>query len=137
MTLLDAQPAKPKRRIFKYIPIWLFILIIAVAAGVITYELWDYPEERAVSRFTTTLEEGHYHRAYELWKPAASYSFSDFMHDWGPEGDYGKIRTFQIVQVKSEGSSTVEVMVRVNQEEPPLGILVDRNSKGLAYALSE
>jgi hypothetical protein len=137
MTLLDAKPQTPARRVFKYIPIWLFVLIILVVAGVVTYELWDYPEERAISTFFTTLEKGNYQRAYQLWKPAPSYRFSDFMHDWGPEGDYGKIRAFQLVRVKSEGSSTVEIWVRVNYEEPPLGILVDRKSKGLAYALSD
>jgi hypothetical protein len=136
MTLLDAKPAKPSRRVFKYIPLWLFILILAIVAGLVTYKFWDYPEQRAVSRFMTTLEKGDYRRAYELWKPAPSYKFSDFMHDWGPQGDYGKIRAFQIVQVKSEGSSTVEIKVRINFQEPPLGILVDRRSKGLAYALS-
>lgn len=137
MTLLDAKPEKPARRVFRYLPLWLFILIILAVAGIISYEFWDYPETRAVSRFFTTLEKGDYRRAYELWKPAPSYSFSDFMHDWGPEGDYGKVRAFLIVRAKSEGSSTVEVWVRVNYEEPPLGILVDRRSKGLAYALSE
>jgi hypothetical protein len=137
MTLLDAKPARPARRVFKYFPIWLFTLIILVIGAVITYELWDYPEERAVSRFFVTLEKGDYKRAYELWKPAPSYSFNDFMHDWGPEGDYGKIRAFQFVRVQSEGSSTVEIWVRINYEEPPLGILVDRRSKGLAYALSD
>lgn len=136
MTLLDAKPARPPRRVFKYIPLWLFILILVIAAGIVTYELWDYPEEHAVSRFMTMLEKGNYQGAYQLWKPASSYKFSDFMHDWGPEGDYGKIRAYQIVRVKSQGSSTVEVWVRVNYEEPPLGILVDRRSKGLAYALT-
>jgi hypothetical protein len=136
MTLLDAQPERPPRRVFKYIPLWLFILIIAVVAGLVAYKLWDYPEERAVSRFMTTLEKGDYGRAYQLWKPAPSYKLSDFMHDWGPQGDYGKVRSFQIVRARSEGTSTVEVFVRINYEEPPLGILVDRKSKGLAYALS-
>lgn len=136
MTLLDARPVKPKRGFFKYVPLWLLILIIIVVTGLVTYKLWDYPEEHAVTRFMVTLEKGDYHGAYRLWQPAASYHFSDFMHDWGPEGDYGKIRSFQIVQVKSEGSSTVKVLVRINHEEPPLGILVDRKSKGLAYALS-
>jgi hypothetical protein len=137
MTLLDSQPVKPKRRVFKYIPNWLSVLIIVAIIGLITYKFWDYPEERAASRFMTTLEKGDFHGAYDLWKPAASYSFGDFMHDWGPQGDYGKIRTFQIVQVKSEGLSTVEVMIRINEQEPPLVILIDRKSKGLAYALSE
>lgn len=135
MTLLDARPAKRRTGIFKYIPLPVLIIIIIVVAGFVTYSFWNYPEERAVSRFLTTLEKGQFKKAYELWQPAASYQFSDFMHDWGPEGDYGKIRSFQIIHSKSEGTHTVLVMVQINHEEPLLGIMVDRKSKGLSYSL--
>src|SRR5579884_3545909 len=67
MTLMDAKPLKPKRGIFKYIPLPLFIIILAAIAGFVTYSLWNYPEERAVSRFLTTLEKGDYRKAYQLW----------------------------------------------------------------------
>jgi hypothetical protein len=136
MTLLDAKPAKPKTGIFKYIPLWLLILIIVVVASLVTYSLWNYPEEHAVTRFMTTLETGNYPKAYKIWKPAPSYQFSDFMHDWGPEGDYGRVRSFQIVGAKAFGSSTVKVWIRVNHEEPPLALLVDRSSKSIGYALN-
>ncbi|MGH9352907.1 MAG: hypothetical protein ACRD2G_12220 [Terriglobia bacterium] len=82
----------------------------------------------------TTLEQGNYQKAYKLWQPAPSYQFSDFMHDWGPQGDYGKIRSFDILDAKSKGSSTVLVYVTINNEQPPLGILVNRHTKGLAYS---
>lgn len=134
MTLMDAKPPKPKKGIRKYIPLPLFIILIAAIIGVVTYSLWNYPEERAVSRFLTTLEKGDFQKAYKLWQPAPSYQFSDFMHDWGSEGDYGKIRSFEILSAKSKGSTTVLVFVTINHEEPPLGILVDRKSKGLAYS---
>jgi hypothetical protein len=136
MTLLDAKTPKPKTGIFKYIPLWLLIVIIAIIAGTLIYSFRNYPEEHAVTRFLTTLENGKYPQAYKLWQPASSYAFNDFMQDWGPEGDYGKITSFKIVQVKSEGSETVEVWVRINHREPPLGLLVDRGTKGLAYAFS-
>ncbi len=134
MTLLDAKPPKPKNGIGKYIPLPLLIIIIAAIVGLVTYSLWNYPEQRAVSRFLTTLERSDYQKAYKLWQPAPSYQFSDFMHDWGPEGDYGRIRTFEILSAKSKGATTVLVYVSINREEPPLGILVDRKSKGLAYS---
>ncbi|HEX5481310.1 MAG TPA: hypothetical protein VFZ08_01635 [Terriglobia bacterium] len=135
MTLLDAKAPKPKRGLFKYIPLPLFILILAAVAGFVTWSLWNYPEKRAVSTFLTTLEKGDYKKAYQLWQPAPSYAFSDFMHDWGPQGDYGKVRSFEIVSAKSQGSHTVEVKVRVNDEDPPLGLLVDRKTKGLSYSV--
>lgn len=133
MTLLDAKPPKRKRGIFKYIPLPVVILIIVVVAGLVTYSLWNYPEERAVSRFLTTLEEGNFKRAYELWKPAPTYHYNDFLHDWGAEGDYGKIHGFEIIHSKAEGSDTVLVMVEINHRQPLLGLLVDRKSKGLSY----
>lgn len=133
MTLLDAKPPKRKRGLFKYIPLPVVILIIVAVAGLVAYSFWNYPEERAVSRFLTTLEQGNFKQAYELWKPAPSYHYNDFLHDWGPEGDYGKIRSFQIIHSKAEGSDTVLVMVQINHRQPLLGLLVDRKSKGLSY----
>jgi len=135
LTLMDAKTPKPKRGILKYIPLPVLILILAAVASFITYSLWDYPEEHAITQFLTTIEKGDYHKAYELWQPAPSYHFADFMHDWGPEGDYGKIRTFQIIEAASKGRHTVLVMVRINDEDPPLSLLVDRKTKGLSYSI--
>ena len=132
MTLLDAQVAKPRSRFRKLLP-WL--IVIAVVLGTfLTWRLWDYPEERAVSRFLTTLEQGNYLQAYKLWQAASSYSFGDFLGDWGAEGDYGKIREFQVLHSKSMGSTTVVVTVRINNIDPPIDLLVDRKTKGLAYS---
>lgn len=135
LKLMDAKPPKPKRGILKYIPLPLLILILAAIAAFVTYNLWDYREEHAVKTFLTTLEKGDYHKAYQLWQPAPSYHFSDFMGDWGPEGDYGKIRTFKIVSSTSKGPDTVLIVVRINDEDPPLSLLVDRKTKGLSYSI--
>ncbi|MGH9357216.1 MAG: hypothetical protein ACRD10_13900 [Terriglobia bacterium] len=135
LKLMDAKPPKPKRGILKYIPLPLLILIIVAIAAFITYSLWDYREQNAVTTFLTTLEKGDYRKAYQLWQPAPSYHFSDFMHDWGPEGDYGKIRTFKILSDTSKGSDTVMVTMRINDEDPPLSLLVDRKTKGLSYSI--
>ncbi|MGH9451442.1 MAG: hypothetical protein ACRD11_13035 [Terriglobia bacterium] len=135
MTLLDAKPPKPKRGIFKYIPLPVVILIIIVVAGLVAHSMWNFREERAVSRFLTTLEQGNFKMAYKLWQPATSYQYSDFLHDWGVNGDYGKIRSFEIIHSKSEGSHTVLVMVDINHREPLLSLMVDRKTKGLSYAI--
>ena len=87
-----------------------------------------------MSRFLTTLEQTHYQEAYRLWQPSPSYSFDDFMRGWGEQGDYGRIRAFEIIHSKSKGSSTVIVTVRINGVDPPLDLLVDRKTKGLAYS---
>lgn len=134
MTLLDSKPATPPAGIRKYIPLPILILILALMGVLVGYRLWDYPEERAVSRFLIALEQGRYQDAYRLWQPSPSYSFDDFMRGWGEHGDYGRIRGFDLVRSKSKGPSTVIVTVRINNVDPPLDLLVDRKTKGLAYS---
>ena len=133
MTLLDARAPKPKSVLQRY---WLVMAVILMAiACLLVYRLRDYPEERAVTRFLTTLQLGDYHAGYRLWQPSPSYSYDDFLHDWGEQGDYGKIREFQILRSRSRGPNTVVVTVRINHIDPPLDLLVDRNTKGLAYSV--
>jgi len=132
MTLLDAKSPQPQSAFQKFWPV-MAIIVMAIAC-LLAFRLRDYPEERAVDRFLTTLQRGDYQGAYRLWQPVPSYTYDDFLHDWGEHGDYGKITGFEIIQSRSRGSSTVVVTVRVNQIDPPLDLLVDRRTKGLAYS---
>ncbi len=135
MTLLDAQPPKARAGIRKFLPLPLLLLLVLLIAGLLGFRFRNYSEERAVARFLTTLEQGKYQGAYQLWQPSPSYTFTDFLHDWGAQGDYGKIREFEILGSKSKGSNTVIVTVRINNTDPPLDLLVDRRTKGLAYSI--
>ena len=132
MTLLDASPPKPPLHIGRYI--LLGILTVLVAVG-LYFGFRNYPEERAVTRFLTTLEQGNFQKAYQLWQPSPSYSYQDFLKGWGIEGDYGKIREFEVLGTKAKGSSLVIVTVKVNNVDPPLDIAVDRRTKGLSYSI--
>jgi hypothetical protein len=132
MTLFDTTPPKPPIHLRRYII--LGILILLVAEG-LYFGFRNYPEERAVARFLTTLEQGKFQEAYRLWQPSPSYSYQDFLHDWGIQGDYGKIREFHILGTKSKGSSLVIVTVTVNNVEPPFDLVVDRKTKGLSYSV--
>ncbi len=131
MTLLDANPPKPPRHIGRYI---LLAVFVAIVGSGVAYYFWNYPEEHAVSRFLETLQKGDYKTAYALWQPSSTYSFDDFMKDWGPHGDYGKIREFDILRSTSTSSDTVSVTVMVNQQTPALKLLVDKRTKGMAYS---
>jgi hypothetical protein len=131
MTLLDATPPKPPRHIGRYI---LLAVFVAIVASGVAYYFWDYPEDHAVSRFLQTVQSGDYKTAYRLWQPSSTYSFNDFMKDWGPSGDYGKIREFDILRSNSASSDTVTVTVIVNRQTPALKLLVDKRTKGLAYS---
>jgi len=131
MTLLDATPPKPPLHIWRYIV--LSVLIILLGAG-FYFAFRNYPEERAVARFLTTLEQGKFQEGYQLWQPSPTYSYQDFLQGWGLQGDYGKIRGFEILGTKSKGSSLVIVTVRINNVDPPLDLVVDRRTKGLSYS---
>ena len=130
MTLLDTTPPKPPVHIWRYVILGILILLFTEG---LYFALRNYPEERAVTRFLTALEQEKFQEAYRLWQPSPSYSFQDFLHDWGTQGDYGKIREFQILGTRSKGSSLVIVTVKVNNVDLPLEIAVSRETKGLSY----
>jgi len=132
MTLLDTTPPKPPIHIWRYII--LGILIFLLTEG-LYFAFRNYPEERAVARFLTTLEQGNFQEGYRLWQPSPSYSYEDFLHGWGMQGDYGKIREFEILGTKSKGPSLVIVTVKINNIDPPLDLVVDRRTKGLSYSV--
>lgn len=132
MTLLDAKAPKPRSRLLK---IGLPLLVTAIVVGGLLFlRFRNYSEERAVAHFLTVVHEGNFPEAYRLWKPSASYTYQDFLRGWGENGDYGAIRDFQILGSESKGSNTVIVTVRINNVDPPLDLVVDRESKGLAYS---
>jgi hypothetical protein len=131
MTLLDATPPKPPRRIGRYILVALLVLILGGASYIL---FRNFPEEHAVSHFLTELEKGNYREAYQLWQPSATYTYDNFLHDWGENGSYGKIRSYKILGSRSKGAQTVVATVTINNEEPPLDLVVDRKTKGLAFA---
>ena len=136
MTLLDAKPPKPVTGIRKHVPLNILILsalLIAIIAGLVTFRFWNIREEQAVNRFLTTLKQGNFQEAYRLWQPVRSYSFDDFLHDWGEKGDYGRIRQFEILRSESKGAIAI-VTVQINNVNPPLELVVDRKTLGLAYS---
>lgn len=136
MTLFDAKPPKPPSGIRKYVSVPVLILgvlLIAILAGLLDFKFRNVRQEHAVERFLVTLEQGNYREAYRLWQPSESYTYNDFVRDWGEQGDYGKIRDFQILGSQSKGSLVI-VTVQINHQNPPLELIVDRKTLGLAYS---
>ena len=130
--LFDSEVPKPKTGIRKY---WPLLAIVVIVGGITGYFLLhNLPEKHAVDHFLTELKDGNYKEAYKLWQPAPDYSYNDFLRDWGPQGDYGKIRSFRIDSVESKGSELVIVIVTINNRTPALPLVVDRKTKGLAYS---
>ncbi|MGE5325842.1 MAG: hypothetical protein ACM3NO_02285 [Deltaproteobacteria bacterium] len=133
--LLDAKPPKPVGKFRRYVPLPVRILLVLVLAGFVgflTYHFWNIRQERAVTRFLLTLEQGNYQEAYKLWQPPATYTYASFLSDWGMNGDYGKIHDFEILDSQAKGLSVV-VYVSINGQ-PPLELIVKKESGGLAFA---
>src|SRR5947209_6963378 len=91
MTLLDSKPPKPITGIRKHVPLPILILtlvLMIILGALLAFRFWNIKQERVVQQFLVTLEQGDYRHAYQLWQPATSYTYDNFVHDWGPQGDY-------------------------------------------------
>lgn len=116
MTLLDPPPVKPeKSRAMAFTVAAVTVAVIVVLWFVFRY----YPEKRAAERFFAALAAGNTDLAYQLWKPTLSYSMKDFLADWGPEGYYGPVKSYEILKsCAPAGSNTVDVSVAVSPFSP-------------------
>ncbi len=118
MGLLDTSSEEPQLKGRRYtVTVLTFALLVALA---VWYVLRFYPEKRAAEHFLNALAAGDMQRAYQLWKPAPSYSFQDFLEDWGPSGYYGPVKSYQIeaAQAPPKGGSGVIVIVALSPFEP-------------------
>jgi hypothetical protein len=84
-----------------------------LAAVVLYFTFRFYPEQRTAQRFFDALVAGDTKTAFQLWKPTPSYRFPDFLTDWGPNGYYGPIKSYEIVKISSPNASNSSVAVEV------------------------
>jgi hypothetical protein len=116
MTLLDPPPVTPHKS--RAVP--FTIAAVAVAAIVVLYFAFRYyPEKRAAERFFDALVADSTDRAYQLWKPSPSYSMKDFLADWGPQGYYGPVKSYEILRASSpRGANAVDIRVALSPFSP-------------------
>jgi len=149
MSLLEPPPpSDTKHNAIKY-------TLIAVAMAVIIggwLMFRFYPEKQAVDHFFNALVAGNTSQAYQLWKPSPSYKMGDFLADWGPEGYYGPVKSYEILRTSApKKSNGVVVSVAVSPFSPMPGandteksrrtkvipLFVDSNSKGMSFSPTE
>lgn len=106
------------------------VIIAALVGGFLYWEFKNWPEERAAKRFLTTLRQADYQQAYRIWQPSSTYSFNDFVRDWGPSSEFGKVQNFKIVSSRSTGSGVI-VTALINGKEAR--IWVERKDKSLSF----
>jgi hypothetical protein len=116
MTLLDPPPVTPHKS--RAVP--FTIAAVAVAAIVVLYFAFRYyPEKRAAERFFDALVADNTDSAYQLWKPSPSYSMKDFLADWGPQGYYGPVKSYEILRASSpQGANAVDIRVALSPFSP-------------------
>ena len=117
MTLLDAPAEKPTKSRAMAFTVSAVVLIAIVA---LWYTFRFYPEKKVAVQFFDSLVAGDSAKAYALWKPGSSYAMKDFLADWGPDGYYGPVKSYQILKASSPHgpSSSVIIEVRISPYSP-------------------
>lgn len=104
-------------------------VFLALIVGTSWYLLRYYKEKDTVRRFLGEVAAGNMQQAYQTWQPEGSYSFKDFLDDWGPNGYYGPVRSFRVEKtVRRSNSNYVDVIVEVSGVKPfPGGDAAEQN----------
>jgi hypothetical protein len=118
VVLFDSPEQEHRRsKIRRYIISGLAFVVLAVGAS--WYMLRYYHEKDTARYFLNAVVAGQMQQAYQIWKPAASYSFKDFMDDWGPSGYYGPVKSYRVLRaVERKDASGVDIIVEVSPYEP-------------------
>ncbi|HKV26864.1 MAG TPA: hypothetical protein VJN90_01155 [Candidatus Acidoferrales bacterium] len=144
MSLLEANQAPPSKT-----PRYVFIgVLVLLLIGLFVWRAVRYKaEETSVETFFSALTAGDMQHAYQLWKAMPSYSFQDFQQDWGSNGYYGPVKSFEIDSAFApKKSSSVAVRVLISPYQPfpkndpaqenktkEVIIWVDRNTHSLSF----
>jgi len=144
-SLFDApkyDPARERRRRVK-------IVIGSVVVMVIALLLWFnryWPQERRVEHFFAQLKSQNFEAAYGIWtndpdwkehqNAHRRYPYARFYEDWGPDGEWGPIRSYRIVgAMKSQAdASGVVIGVRVNQRKELCSLWVEFKDQSLGFS---
>jgi len=92
---------------------------LVVLAVLLFLALRYHTEKATVHKFLSAVVAGDFQSAYRVWKPGSSYSFEDFMNDWGPKGEYGPVKSFELREAhQTRNASGVVVTVAVSPYSP-------------------
>ena len=116
MSLLEPPVDKPQKSRVMMFTVAALALTLAV---VLWFTFRYYPDKKAAAHFFDALVAGDTNKAYELWKPSATYRLSDFAADWGPGGYYGPVKSYKIMGAKApKKSDSIEVDVAISPFSP-------------------
>lgn len=94
--------------------------VILMVLGTWYFLLRFISEEHTVEHFMSAVAAGNFQQAYQIWKPHGTYSYGDFIADWGLEGYYGPIKSYRLetAQLPRNGGSGVIVVVEISPFSP-------------------
>jgi hypothetical protein len=118
VAILDLPLEHPPSKRRRYA---LIALAFVVLGGLGLWYLLRFHTERVTIRhFMNALIAGNMQQAYQIWKPSPSYSFQDFLTDWGPGGMYGPVKSFRIEhsELPRRGGTSVIIKVAVSPDQP-------------------
>lgn len=124
---------------------WIAGIITAVA--VIALLVWwnrFWPEKRVADRFFTSLQKQDFESAYGIyfadgdWKQHPEkhmqYPYNEFWQDWGPGGEWGTVKSYQVYGASNcpTGGSGVVVDLIVNGRAQHAQLYVDKTDKTIS-----
>jgi hypothetical protein len=117
LSLMDGDPGPPPSKLPRYIVLGGAVLaVIAIAAF---FTLRFHTEKATVRLFLSQDAAGDFQAAYHTWKPGSSYGFEDFLRDWGPKGEYGPVKSFELREAhRPPDASGVVVTVDLSPYSP-------------------
>jgi len=116
ISLLEPEVEKPRKSRVMAFTVGALAFTLAI---VLWFTFRYYPEKKAAAHFFDALVAGDTNKAYELWKPSATYRISDFTADWGPGGYYGPVKSYKIMGAKApRKSDSIEVDVAISPFSP-------------------
>ena len=118
MGLLDSSEEHPTSRLRRYLITALVFIVLG--GGGLWWLLRYHAEKTAVYHLLNAVVAGDMQKAYGMWSPSPSYSLKDFTGDWGPDGYYGPVKSFNVKGTyrPPNGSSGVVVIVEVSPYQP-------------------
>lgn len=120
MGIFDSSEEHPASKVRRYIITGIAALVIAfLLAWYWPGDLRFYKEKRTIRSFMNAVVGGNMEEADQIWKPVPTYSFKDFLEDWGPNGYYGTIKSYKIGSAQGvKNGPSAAIVVEVSPYQP-------------------
>jgi hypothetical protein len=119
VTLFDSVEQRPPSKWRRYL---ITGLVAVILAGIGLFIVLRFHKERVtIFHFMNAVVAGNMQQAYQIWKPSESYTFKRFLEDWGPNGYYAPIKSYQIKPWSAQhisGGRTIAIKVELSPYQP-------------------